>query len=407
MFRKFESKLAEWKEQIDDSIEYVDKGRYHALDKYIKDKRIVLLGENSHFIGDYYSNKIDVIKYLHKHHGFNVVIFESGLLEASFINESFELEGIRQGLQESLLSIYQNEEIIPLFADPDLAGVKITGMDVQPTFKSVSNKIVHWIKNINYDAGFLIENAENLFFEIDDTLKNEPLKITKETKSKMKLALKKYAPILQLLDEIDEGGFEKSDLNKLSILKRGMLNRQQWLQVNLRGRFTSGSLRDLYMFENVQWLMKFNPNEKVIIWSHNYHVRKKRSLLLKLLRTQTVGDLLSRHYPKETYTIGLYAISGTCLTPLRNEFKISIQNKYHLELVLSEKDIFPILLPLNINKKVKRNHWTKRRWWLLESKFLGMAPIPMKPKRFYDALLFFNDVKPPTFFEEQNERFKY
>lgn len=82
-------------------------------------------------------------------------------------------------------------------------------MDVQPTCKSVSNKIVHWIKNINDDAGFLIENAENLFFEIDDTLKNEPLKITKETKSKMELALKKYAPILQLLDEIDEGGFEK------------------------------------------------------------------------------------------------------------------------------------------------------------------------------------------------------
>lgn len=122
-----------------------------------------------------------------------------------------------------------------------------------------------------------------------------------------------------------------------------MLNRQQWLQVNLRGRFTSGSLRDLYMFENVQWLMEFNPNEKVIVWSHNYHVRKKKSLLLKLLRIQTVGDLLSRHYSKETYTIGLYAISGTCLTPLRNEFKISIQNKYHLELVLSEKDNFPIL----------------------------------------------------------------
>src|SRR5699024_8508990 len=163
-------------------IEYVDKGRYHALDKYIKDKRIVLLGENSHFIGDYYSNKIDIIKYLHKHHGFNVVILESGLLEASLINESVDIEGIRQGLKESLLSIYQNEEMTPLFADPNLAGIKITGMDVQPTFKSVSNMIVQRIKNINNDAGFLIESAENLFIEIDHALKNDPLKTNKKTK---------------------------------------------------------------------------------------------------------------------------------------------------------------------------------------------------------------------------------
>ncbi|HLQ72020.1 MAG TPA: hypothetical protein VK142_09470 [Bacillota bacterium] len=32
MFRKFESKLREWEEQIDDAIDYVDKGRYHTLD---------------------------------------------------------------------------------------------------------------------------------------------------------------------------------------------------------------------------------------------------------------------------------------------------------------------------------------------------------------------------------------
>src|SRR5699024_9952417 len=187
-----------------------------------------------------------------KHHGFNVVILESGLLEASLINESVDIEGIRQGLKESLLSIYQNEEMTPLFADPNLAGIKITGMDVQHTFKSVSNRIVHWIKNINNDAGFLIESAENLFFEIDDALKNDPLKTNKKTKSKMKLASYKYSPILQLLDKIDENKLGKSDLHKLSILKRGMLNRLQWLQFNLKGRFTSGSLRDLYIFENDQ-----------------------------------------------------------------------------------------------------------------------------------------------------------
>lgn len=403
MFRNFEKKLVEWKGQIDNTIEYVDKDNYQPLDKHIKDKRIVLLGENSHFIGDYYASKVDIIKHLHKQHGFNVVIFESGLLEVSLINESIEEEGVRNRLKESMLSIYHNEEIMPLFTDPDLASIQKAGMDVQSTIKTASNKIVQWIKNIDNEAGSLIENAENFFFEIDDVLKKKPLKVTKEIKSKMKKALNTYTPILHRLEGIDESELKQSDCEKLEIIKRGILNRQQWIKVNLRGRFTSGSMRDIYMFENIQWLMEFYTDEKVIIWSHNFHIRKRRSLPLRLLGIQTVGHLLSKHYPEETYTLGLYATSGTCLTSLGNEFEISVENKYHLELILSEKNTFPILLPLHTKKKVKRKHWTKRYWWLLETKLLGMGPISMKPKKYYDALLFFNDVKSPTFLEEQSE----
>src|SRR5699024_700298 len=127
----------------------------------------------------------------------------------------------------------------------------------QSTIKTASNKIVQWIKNIDNEVGSLIENAENFFFEIDNVLKKEPLKVTKEIKSKMKKALNTYTPILYRLEGIDESELEQSDCEKLEIIKRGILNRQQWFKVNLRGRFTSGSMRDIYMFENIQWLMEF------------------------------------------------------------------------------------------------------------------------------------------------------
>lgn len=71
-------------------------------------------------------------------------------------------------------------------------------------------KVVHWIRNINNETGSLIENAE-LFFEIDDILKKEPLKVAKEIKTKMKIAINKYSPIIQLLEEIDETGLKQLD----------------------------------------------------------------------------------------------------------------------------------------------------------------------------------------------------
>lgn len=400
MLKKFDDKLVEWKEQIDSAIKYLNNNEYHELDKYIEDKKIISLGENSHFVGDYYSSKIDVIKHLHKYHGFNVVIFESGLLEANLLNELMEEEGVKEGIKNSLLGIYHNEEILPLFTDPELANIKITGMDVQPTFKTTSNKVVAWIKDIDNKVGSLIEDAEKIFFEINEFLMKEPLKVSKKTKIKMKEAINKYSPVIELLENIDETVLKKSVHNKLQILKRGMLNRQQWLQVNLKGRLSSSSLRDIYMFENIKWLLKFYQDQKVIIWSHNFHIRKKRSLLLRLLRIQTVGHLLSKHYSKDTYTIGYYAVSGKCLTPYRDEFEISMNKEYHLELILLEKNASPILLPLQTEKKEKKSHWSRQIWWLLETKFLGMAPNPMKPHKFYDALLFLSDVKPPTYFEK-------
>ena len=54
---------------------------FRLLDKALEDADIVLLGEISHGDGKTFTVKTELIKYLHKNLGFNVLVFESGMLE--------------------------------------------------------------------------------------------------------------------------------------------------------------------------------------------------------------------------------------------------------------------------------------------------------------------------------------
>ena len=54
------------------------------LDEYVKDKRIVLLGENGHGIAEHNEIRVRMIRYLHAKLGFRVLAFESGLADCGF-----------------------------------------------------------------------------------------------------------------------------------------------------------------------------------------------------------------------------------------------------------------------------------------------------------------------------------
>ena len=54
---------------------------FRFLDKALKDVDIVLLGEISHGDGKTFIVKTELIKYLHKNLDFDVLVFESGMVE--------------------------------------------------------------------------------------------------------------------------------------------------------------------------------------------------------------------------------------------------------------------------------------------------------------------------------------
>lgn len=125
----------------------IEGDNYDFLDSYVSDKQIGLLGESSHGVGDYFSGKIKIIKYLHEHHGFNIVVFENGLVESTISKERASFEEPELVLQQHFMDIYHNEEMLPLFKDSWAQNLTITGMDVQPMYREASDYYIQTIKN--------------------------------------------------------------------------------------------------------------------------------------------------------------------------------------------------------------------------------------------------------------------
>lgn len=396
-----ENTRSRWKEQIKrTAFEINTNNDFSFIDRFIKDKRIILLGENSHGIADYFTIKNDVIRYLHQYHGFNVVVLESGLLEAALCKQFLSDESPEKRIQSSLLDIYHNEEMKPLVSEEWAQSIKLSGMDPQPTYPLTSKHMLDWIKiNTDYELYESIRRVEELYFELDSEML---VKVTKPLKKRMKAVIQEYEGVLKLIDIKLKNCTNHEKQRMLLLIQRGMQNRLQWLQVNLKGYLSSGIQRGFNMFQNLEWLMNYYyKNEKIIVWAHNFHIRKKRPLTAKLLGIKSVGYWLQRKYPEDFYAIGLYAGSGEFATQLRVELEIDSMKKnhyHHLESLLYETSESDLFLPLNVQcQSTDRKMWFNRKWRLLESGFLGLSPMVIFPQYHYDAIIFIREVTSPNY----------
>ena len=98
------------------------------LQKFVEsigDARIVALGEQSHGAGSVFTLKTQLIKYLHKHHDFDLFILESGIFDVDKISKS-ALTGssIKENAPGNIFYMYsKTDEVMPLF---DYINAKIT-----------------------------------------------------------------------------------------------------------------------------------------------------------------------------------------------------------------------------------------------------------------------------------------
>lgn len=94
----------------------------------------------------------------------------------------------------------------------------------------------------------------------------------------------------------------------------------------------------------------------------------------------------------------MYAGKGKFSTQLRVELEIDASRKNHLESLLAEASTTNLFLPLDVeNQPVYKKMWYRRRWWLLESGFMGLSPKVIYPQEHYDAILFIRNVSSPRY----------
>lgn len=376
-------------EVIDGNQDYTG---FSSLKDVLSGVEVVMLGEQTHGEGTVYDTKIKLIKYLHEEMDFDLLVFESSLYEC---NKAWELiengEDVRIALGNSVFALWSvTKEFKPLASYIDSvrnteSELKVFGFD-----SNFSNKygdkyflqdLKSFLKNMNSS---LIDSVQwTQFSESINHLTKKEFKKLKRQQVKSNLAY-----LSDLIEEIENspGGSET----------------EFWIQT-LKSTYTSLSdiglkteLRDHQMAENLLWIMKQNPNKKIICWGATSHflydaekVKVIKNPAVKLFASSyykkhsMMGDYIKDELQERVFSIGFTAYEGEF--GLMKGKKIKSPIKGSLESLLFQLSYNNLILPF---KGLDLNPYPSRP--------LGHVFMKNPINGVMDAVIFNREIKRPT-----------
>jgi erythromycin esterase len=267
-----------------------DEKELKPLNKLIGNAKIVGLGENSHGSSSIFKVKLRLVKYLVKNLGFTLFALEAPAVECDLINQ-YVLYGKgskREVIQNLVYKGWQNEDIL---------------------------NIVEWIKIYNETAKIKVEfrgvdcqNSISALNYLLDVKKDNPLHNTEVKKLKQLFDYslkekKEWEVVYQQLYKVDSIYEIEKTSDKI---KRYLLIFRQGL--TFHSESTDYKLRDQYMADNVDWLIKHGrSNEKIIVSADNQHINKSSAVQGGYLNQMFGKDYVNIGF---TYRAGHYAADG-------------------------------------------------------------------------------------------------
>jgi erythromycin esterase len=341
----------------------------------------ILLGESSHYIGEYNSLRVRLIKYFHEELGYNVLAFEAPFSNLNFVSQNRDFLDVYQMLRLGLYPIMHCEELLDLMTylkqHPDL---KIVGFDCQE-------------KNID---SLVIGCYSQKIQQMDSLFKLNYQKIIQTFKEQCKkLAMNQNESFLNTNDslvkevEILNSALIENQINDVDLLFH-MKNIKQSIQYRselAKGVFSNAMIfRDSLMAENLIEILKLKyPTSKAIVWGHNAHLSNKS---IYMDYPKPMGEFLNQKL--NTYSIGLYAYSGNFGRNTK-AIKIKKPKKYNLEFLLHENRMPISFIDL---KSTSNSKWLFETFKTLNTSHGVMSIIPATD---FDAIIFFDKVNKPKY----------
>lgn len=303
-----------------------DRADMSFLDSTLQDVEIVLLGEQGHGDGSTFEVKTKMIRYLHEQMGFNVLAFESGLIDAYRTWEAIQAGADSVGIfNRGLFPVWtRSEQVTPLFeyileqAKTETPLVLI-GFDMQPTgsthqakdrfleLDDYLNKLLgeDWPDDYPLLPDYF-QNTRQLFFKRPE--KEQMAQFTNEMKKLQKHILKHDQTVMgQLMSRSIGNYFDTIML----YLKADMQNPSNTPHVF--------NLRDKRMAENFGFVKEVMfPGEKIIGWGANTHFGYGRGLLGTFNGNEApeqgmvpMGQYLKIEYGSRLFTTAFTSAGGT------------------------------------------------------------------------------------------------
>jgi len=374
-----------------------------CLDQYVKDARIVQLGESNHFTKEYNLIKVRLIKYLHEVHGFNVIAFENGFFDCSYMNANFESINSYDAINATLYDHWRTEEVLDLYnyiKQSTNHQLNLTGFDCQDLlFNSDALKRAQQIQEfVSYVDP---ELAEEFFYddlEVTHYMYNhDSLLLNKEK------YLTKVNNIINYIDfnfSIIRDSFQGD--NKIPIIVRQSLYNTIAYMDQKYYRYANDSvksfaIRDSAMASNIVFISEvLYPNEKIIVWAHNAHVAYDLDMYSPWYYSgqRLMGNWLYEYFYNKIYTIGLYSLRGE-FGYSGETWPLEMQSSPNsLENICYHNDKKYIFFDITSHPPVPGNIWFDE---MLYARYFASYFDEIYLRKEYDGIIFIDSISAPDY----------
>ncbi len=273
----------------------------------VKDKRVVMLGEQSHGDATTFALKARLVRFLHEQMGFNVLAFESDFISLDHYGNMRDSADAAVFLSENVLGIWTLCNKVDTFFKrylPKRKDLKICGFDGQLTGEVVrhaskDSMLILWEQK----AGLQLALPDRMF-------------ASRWMDSLMSYGRKQSVDSLNTFQEILSGLYQRmpKDMSFLTQSCESVLH-----EAKNRIKYSIGRQnyyeRDAQMARNLQWLANEKyRDEKIIVWAHSAHIAKYpyKATLTEIGEKAMMGNILATDsaFSNVSYVVGVTSFSG-------------------------------------------------------------------------------------------------
>ncbi|PFQ36411.1 erythromycin esterase [Bacillus cereus] len=358
--------------------------------------------------------------------GYDVIAFETGLGEAAAVQQNFNHLTATEAMKQSLYPVWQTEELEQLFTymkEQKEKGKPLTlaGFDMNLIYKSSFRSYAkEWLQKVNPEVASEFDEALSELIELDRYYsKYKGTYPYNQFKMEIQPVINKFEKVRtfiqnhksELTQVAPHPTYDVNFLEKSISIRIDAIKTHLDADMKVRGGIPSPNLtdysfyiRDQKMAQNFAWLSEMQyKNKKIIVWGHNYHIRKQNSkMILDWSKVQQYNyvapnmmDYLPQPIKDQMYTIGVFAYSGSSWDDV-NEKVTPVHNQHEEQSV--EKIISTVGSPhVFVNLKGESNH-PETSWMFTPTaaSYWGMKDNEeiMIPTEQYDGILWLEKTSP-------------